>query len=323
MLLIILNAKDAIRGAINGIELCLYTVIPALFPYCALSIWFRSLVNNNQLKSLGPIEKYLNLPYGGFILLILGLLGGYPIGAICVERAIKSKQYHREHVKYMHGICNNAGPSFIIGIVGISFVKKEYIYLLILIQIFSVLCTCILLSKQTETGSIPQAEETLKFSDAIHQAIIAISNVCATVILFKTVLSVAQNIFYFISNQITITIITSFFEITNGASLLKNIHNENLRFIIAAGMISFGGICVHMQTLTILPFNMYKYYVGSTLIKTFFSIWLSTIFVKTQSIYIFITSAIILLIFIKIIKTIIYKKTVAIKKKIMYNTPIS
>lgn len=316
---ILFNADIAIAGARNGIELCIYTVIPALFPYCALSIWLRSMLSYNSIKILRPFEKYFNMPRGTGMLWILGLLGGYPIGAICVEQAYSAKGMSLRQSKYMRPICNNAGPSFIIGIAAFAFHNKTLPCYLLLIQALSSLMACLILSNATESSLISSRENPLCFTDALRQALLCMGNICATVIIFKVFLSIGD--YYsgkFVRQEIW-TILTGFIELTNGSVLLGNIAYEAKRFIMAAGMLSFGGLCVHMQTASVSSPGTYKCYLFCVLLKTIISILFAIIFIKVRRFYWFIIIYILLLSVIKLLKHIIIKKTVAIRKKVLYN----
>ena len=87
MLILILDTKTALWGATQGIDLCIRSVIPSLFPFFLLSgILVKSLMGA-KLPLLRPVGRLLGIPKGAEALLISGFLGGYPVGAKCIRDA--------------------------------------------------------------------------------------------------------------------------------------------------------------------------------------------------------------------------------------------
>ena len=68
------------------------------------------------------------------------------------------------------------------------------------------------------------------------------------------------------TNQITQTIILGVIEITNGTKLASQLPNKFLGVVLATGFLSFGGLCVFLQTSSfwkksnfkVLPFLIKK-----------------------------------------------------------------
>ena len=92
MLALILDGRTAIDGARQGIELCLRTVIPSLFPFFVLSILLTSSLLGSPLAVLRPLGRLFGMPDGAESLLIPAFLGGYPVGAQNVAAAFRSGQ---------------------------------------------------------------------------------------------------------------------------------------------------------------------------------------------------------------------------------------
>ena len=83
MLMIILDTKTAIQGSREGIRLCLQTVIPALFPFFILSGIVNNFLWGKHLPLLHPLAALCKIPKGSESLLVLGLIGGYPVAVSC------------------------------------------------------------------------------------------------------------------------------------------------------------------------------------------------------------------------------------------------
>ena len=300
MLLVLLDSKNAINGAKDGIILCIYTVIPTLFPFCVLSIVFRSMVAGSKLRFMQQFEYYCYLPAGCGIIFLLGLIGGYPIGAICIEKAIKDKRLSKDNVKYLRGLCNNAGPSFIIGMLSPLFIQKKLPFVLILILAISALFSNLLLTEYTPETIKNVPNSSIKLSEAIKQATECMLNVCATIILFKTFLHLIQT-HLFLPKEIW-TIIAGLTELTNGITLLPSLSQEHIMFVTAAMMLSFGGLCVFMQTMTFSTPNTAKYYLIAKMMQTAISGLLAILYIKINSIIIFISMSFIVFNCVRFIK---------------------
>ena len=87
MLVLILDSVTALSGAKSGIEICLQSVIPALFTLFELSILLTSGLTGRCLSILHPFATLTGFPGGSESILLTGLLGGYPVGAQSVSTA--------------------------------------------------------------------------------------------------------------------------------------------------------------------------------------------------------------------------------------------
>ena len=156
MLVLILDAKTALTGAKEGITLCLYTVIPSLFPFIFISGILSSTLVGLNLPILRPLGKLCGIPSGSEPLLLLGLIGGYPVGAQNIAHAFNSRQLDKNTARRMLGFCNNAGPAFIFGLMSSMFKSPAAPWFLWLIHIISALAVgSFLPGKQQYACSIP------------------------------------------------------------------------------------------------------------------------------------------------------------------------
>jgi hypothetical protein len=314
MLLLILDARNAIAGAKNGIELCLNVVIPTLFPFCVLSVLLRSSIAFESPSFLRPIEKLCSMPRGCGTIFLLGLLGGYPIGAICIEQAVKDKSMTYDEAKYLRAICNNAGPSFIIGMLSTIFNSIQLGYMLILIQALSAILTCMILSNKSSNSVYVKNNKRVKFSEAIKRSCISMMNICGIIVFFRAFMNIAR--FYispYIPKFLWIAIV-GILELTNGVSILSEFSAEAITFIVAAGMISFGGICVAIQAISVSSPGSGKYYLIGKSLQAVLSMILAGLYIRLKNL--FLPVVILLLVAIKAI-TVVFKnynqKTVAIR----------
>lgn len=120
ILALILDAKTAVSSAAEGLQLCLQTVVPSLFPFLvAARLFLRSGAAQWCTRAVGPImEPIFGLPPQGASALVLGMLSGYPVGAQTAASLYASGQLTKEETERLLGFCSNAGPAFIFGMVG-------------------------------------------------------------------------------------------------------------------------------------------------------------------------------------------------------------
>ena len=124
MLALILDGRTAIDGARQGIELCLRTVIPSLFPFFVLSILLTSSLLGSSLAVLRPLGRLFGMPDGAESLLIPAFLGGYPVGAQNVAAAFRSGQLTKPEAERLLSFCSNAGPAFLFGMAAAMFPRR-------------------------------------------------------------------------------------------------------------------------------------------------------------------------------------------------------
>jgi hypothetical protein len=251
MLMMILDTKVALSGAQAGVELCLRTVIPSLFPFIVITILVNSNLTGYRIPFLKPIARLCGIPQGAEALLLLGLLGGYPVGAQGVSEAYHSRRISRNDAQRLLGFCNNAGPAFIFGMLGCMYEKPLFPWMLWGIHILSaILVGCILPNKSKESCQL-STQSVISTSQALEKGLKTIGIICGWIILFRVLIVFLERwIFWFIPKQIQVLII-GLLELSNGCFAVHSITSQGLRFVICAAVLAFGGICVYMQTISV------------------------------------------------------------------------
>ena len=137
MLVMILDSTTAINAASDGIEICLKVLVPSLFPFIFLSVWVTGCISNCVLPVLKPLGRLLRVPKGAETLWIIGILGGYPVGAQCIGQAYAAGKLSKPDAERMLGFCSNCGPAFIFGVLHAFFPDKWMLWALWIIHIIS------------------------------------------------------------------------------------------------------------------------------------------------------------------------------------------
>lgn len=249
---LILDSSAACAGAAEGVQLCVKTVVPSLFPFLFLSLVLSTSLDGFRMRILDPVARLCRIPKGSGGLLALGLLGGYPAGAQCVSLAHEQRQLSSDAAQRMLVICNNCGPAFIFGLLSRSFSNSSMGWKIWLVCILGGLMTGLLLpggGGSIRIGDVSESEGPIKLMD---RTIRTMARICGWIILFRVVLSFADRWFLWRFPGWTRVLVCGLTELTNGCVCLGQISEDGLRFIMSCGMLSFGGLCVTMQTLSII-----------------------------------------------------------------------
>lgn len=274
MVLLIFDSQTVLQGAQDGVVLCLQTVIPSLFPFFFISGFINRSLLGCSGKALRPIGRACGIPTGAEPLLILGLTGGYPVGAQAIGNAYENGCISKSDAERLLGFCNNAGPAFIFGIAAAIFENKWTPWILWAILILSAIYTGMILpGKSNLECRIPKIEKI----SPLEQALKAISIVCGWVILFRILISFLNRWFLWLLPTNWTIILSGLLELTNGCIELHAAFPPAFQFTALAGLLSFGGICVGLQTVSVTGKLSCKTYFIGKLLQTFFSVVLSII----------------------------------------------
>lgn len=318
---LILDSKSSLRGGLKGIELCLNALIPSLFPFIFLSIWTSSRLSDFSGILLRPIGRLCGIPKGCESLLLISFMGGYPVGAQTISRLWENKSLDSVTAKRLLGFCNLAGPSFIFGVLGQIFQSGKLCLLLWLTQVISAILTAILLPKTDTPQEAKFAESSVSLTNALQQSIVAMSRICGWTILFRIAITVLDRWLFWIFNDTTVVLLTGILELSNGAMALHLIDDPGLRFILAAALLSFGGLCVYMQTCSVTGPLGTGMYIPGKVIQALISTILAILITYTQTAVFYGTILSGFLFVLIIILMILHRKKiiVAFSRKRLYN----
>lgn len=252
MLILILDARTALSGAVEGVQLCVQVVIPSLLPLFFLSIFLTDALSSISTGLLTPLGRFCRIPGNTPALLVLGLLGGYPTGAQSVAEAYRAGHLSKEDGKRLLGFCSNAGPAFVFAMGATQFQDPRIPMVLWLIHILSALITGrILPSFNSKITALPPKNSSISPTAAMGKTLRTLGFVCGWVILFRVLLTFMDRWFLWYIPEELRTAIHIFLELANGCAELNRITNEGLRMMLFSAGLGFGGICVLMQTVSV------------------------------------------------------------------------
>ena len=252
MAILILDAKTALQGAAEGLQLCIRVVIPSLLPLFFLSALLTTSLSGITFRWMAPIGKLCKVPRSAQHLLLIGLLGGYPVGAQCVASSFEAGFLDRKNGARLLGFISNAGPAFIFSIAAFNFSHGIAPFSLWAIHILSALLTGFLLpGSHEDISTVALPKHRTDPTMALGKSLRVLAYVCGWVILFRVLITFIDRWFlwYFPDSvRVSIHIVL---ELANGCMELDKICHEGLRFMICAAGLGFGGLCVLMQTCAV------------------------------------------------------------------------
>lgn len=265
------------ESVIHGLSLCVNVLIPSLFPFSAASGVLIRMGAAQWLETpLRPVMRLLfRLPGRCAAPLMMGFLGGYPLGAQSLSSLYQNKQISKRDAVSLSAFCNNAGPAFILGALGSGvFHSVKYGVLLLSIHILSAILTGMIFSSGSaaaEHSRGPGPEPGMSFASALPGAIsdasFAMLRITGMVVFFSVVLG-QLSILLPVSqlSQSVVCLIYGILELSGGISGLSAC-DPMTAIPISAALLGWGGLCVHFQAaerLLAVGLPMKKYWAGKT-----------------------------------------------------------
>ena len=267
--LLLAGAKNISSGMRQGLALCANVVIPSLFPFMALSGFVAtsrvSLVLNRLLR---PITKYvLRLPDHAASPLLMGFIGGYPVGARTLGSLVREKRLSTRTAGRMLCFCVNAGPPFLLSAVGVGMLGSLQLGLLLLVaQVASALIIGIALGltapREEIQAATPQGFRPYSycFVQSVGDAASALIPICAFVTLFSAIGAVLQSsgalnfcagvldsLLPSLGEDASRALLIGLLEVTNGCQAASSAGRGGV--LVVAALISLSGVSVLFQVM--------------------------------------------------------------------------
>ena len=247
---------DTVRAAVSdALSLCAGSVIPAMFPFLVVSGLLISLGFGEWLSPAlaAFMERLFRLPGTAGAALLLGLVGGYPIGARTSAALYRAGQLTEEEACRLLTFCNNANPAFFLGVLGAGVFQNSRTGLYLwLVHVLSALLTGMLLGRRASgirrrsiLSAAPASPGLARlWVEAVGSALQGILSVCAFVTVFYVLtrpLAALPGIWG-----------TLAVGLTELFSLTPRLTADAAGFILAAGCSGWGGLSVLCQTAAML-----------------------------------------------------------------------
>lgn len=289
LLALLLCPDTAAESAREGLSLCAEMLVPSLFPFFIISGLLRRMGLPGVLgRMLEPLTARLfGLSGAGAAALLLGLTGGYPLGAKAVADLVRDGAMDTGEAERAVCFCNNTGPAFLVGAAGTGvFHDRKLGMLLYLTHIAAALILGLLLAPR-HTERISRERTTVRslsvgaaLPDAVREAVDAMLTVCGFAVLFSVLTGLAESAGLlgtataFLAGafgtlpQFIRALLTGVLELGSGIGAMRGLPPTKQNAALAAFLIGFGGVSVHCQTAAMLAgtgVRLKKHFLARTL----------------------------------------------------------
>ncbi|MDR2649997.1 MAG: hypothetical protein LBB94_09835 [Clostridiales bacterium] len=262
---IIIFPVEALEAAGESVKLWFNRALPSLLPFM-IGINILSAVGFTQDigKWLANFMKIFGVPGEGGVALAAGMSSGYPMGAKLTAQLRENGILTQTEAQRLLSFVNNSGPLFILGTVGVGmFNDKRVGYFLMLTHYSAAFITGLLFRTYSAAGEIetrrvvkrvPAAEDKplgIVLSGSVMNAMESMALIGGFIIFFGVLCKAVVMIPFF--SRPFASVLSGVFEMTNGLFLT---HSAGLslkaRVLAAAALISFGGLSIHAQTISMI-----------------------------------------------------------------------
>lgn len=265
--------------ACEALRLCGNVLIPALFPFFVVS---SMAVSTGLARQIGhamekPMRVLFGVPGVCAPAFVLGLVGGYPVGAKTAIGLYRQKLCTKTEAERLLAFCNNSGPAFILGVAGAAVFSSSTAGLLLYgAHILSGILVGVVFrfygkSSSSVSGSLGRGGElpfSKAFPESVRDAASSIINICAFVIFFTVATRLLNQMgilpalsgllgrllqpFGF-SPEYAERLLGGILELTTGIWGLTDLGGPlGARLAIAAFMLGWASLSVHCQVLAFL-----------------------------------------------------------------------
>ena len=265
-ILILINSNEIIKSVKSSSLMFILKIFPSLFPTMVLG---NLLIKNNiYLIIPGFIKKIFNKLFNfnetltG--LFIITMFTGTPSNAIYINEYLNKNLITEKQAESLLCITHFINPLFVVGGVGIGVFNNVKIgFLLLSILWINNFIKAYINRKNfknscKKNNTINQENFIKSLTDSIKCSISSLLMIFGIVTTFNILVTLISNVFHF--SILTNCIINGALEMTGGIIKLSNINiNIFIKFLLSYLFLNFGGICIHMQTLSMINNKKIRY----------------------------------------------------------------
>ncbi len=272
LIALLFSSPLVLERARYGLTLCAQLILPSLFPFFVLSLLLTKLGFPQLLArfSSGAARRLFGVSGEGLAALLVGLCGGYPLGAACIAEQLRAGTIGREEAEHLLGFCNNSGPAFLVGALGAGIFSSPAAGLLLYgAHIAAALLSGLL--TRTSSNDLHNSVDISSFSmfyvafpAAVKESVSAVLTVCGFVVCFSVLtgmldargsLGAAAAGLSALSGwdeRVFRALLTGFFELGSGVGELRGLSPTPGHLALASALVGWGGLSVHCQTAAVL-----------------------------------------------------------------------
>ena len=245
------NVKIAV---VESIKTTLLTIIPVLFVNSTLaSVICKSGIIERTFKK-SRINPYALTAY------IIGNLGGYPLGVKVVADMLKDAKINTTEAENVIKYSFSPGPAFVLGIVADNVFNSKLLGYICFLSIFVANTLIFIFDK----GKYKRAETQNQINISTNEILLcvrksadAMLTIGATIVFFSAIVEILRHILVCIDK------FPAFLTILEISNILKLDFSDVFSFVIVTALLAFGGVCIHMQLISLSQgaFSFRKFYI--------------------------------------------------------------
>ena len=233
--------------ALEGMKLCLNVIVPTLLPILILTNTIIKSSSRVFLETVfSPLARLLRLPKCACCALILGLIGGYPTGAILSNELFNLHLIDNQTAKRLLRCSFCGGVAFIITAVGTIHLNSTKTGIIIYtVNVLSSIIICVAdgiihpnTNESTQECSIGSQSFCNALINSIECSTKSVAVMCGCIVFFSAICGLVS------IPPFAMPLI----EITNG--IFK--FNGSISLPYLCFFLSFGGLCIHLQILNVI-----------------------------------------------------------------------
>ena len=250
----------------RGLQLCVRTMIPSLFPFMVLSeLLVSSGLCRRLVRPLGRLLRpLLGVSESGAGAWLMGMLCGFPVGARVAASLYRSGEMDESEFCHVICFCNVPSTAFLVSAVGASMLGEPRLgWCLVGTTLGACVLVGALLRLYGKRGSAhtlthrtmphePRRSAGEMIGAAISSAATAMLQVCATVVIFCALIGTLTQ--YADACGVPPAwraVVFGLLELSTGASAAASLGERTTAAVLCAAVAGWGGLSVHCQILSV------------------------------------------------------------------------
>lgn len=270
-LLLACFSAEAREGAARGLALWGGILVPSLLPYFAAAGLLMRLGFTDALgrRLAGVGKSLLGVSGTGCAVFLLGLSGGYPLGAAAAAEAVREGALTPEEGSRLLTFCDNTGPAFPVGALGAAvFHSAGWGLFLWVVHALSALALGILSrGRSAQSRPRPRREKPLApgeaLSASVGAAVSALLSIGGYVVFFSALMSVTERLGFprkaaallsmatGAEEAVCRAALTGLLELSSGVGAMQGMAPTPEHLALGAFLLGWGGMCVHLQSVSV------------------------------------------------------------------------
>ena len=259
LVLLIVYPKEISEALRQGVETCLWVLVPSLFPFLVVTSF---LVNIGAGESLTRLATHRD-GTGLWFLFFISLTGGYPVAARTFSTLAQREQLGKEQAAHFICCATGAGPAFVLTAVGTGMFQSPVLGLLLLAAQWSASFLLVVLWRAKRKPSPPfSSAQRMRPGEALTEAVSSSSRsmllICAWVLVFSGLSALLRElgVAFFLEQTLPFlpegsgnTVLSGLLEVTNGCKAAAGLKGP-LAPVLCGFFMGFGGCCIALQVQT-------------------------------------------------------------------------